>query len=68
MVTELPSSGNEAALAIAQAEREIAQEKMKKGIERLKVKLRERDSAKAVLDNVNREIEDLKLQIEHGNI
>lgn len=53
--------------AIARAKREIAEENMKKGVEQLKAKLRERDRAKTVLDNIEREIKDLELSIEQGN-
>ncbi len=54
--------------AIARAKREIAEEGMKKAVDKLKGKLRERESAKTVLANVEREIADLELAIEHGNI
>lgn len=53
--------------AIARAKREIAEENMKKGVEQLKAKLRERDRAKTVLDNIEREIKDLEMSIEQGN-
>ncbi len=52
--------------AIAAAKAEIAQEQLRKGIDKLKTKLREQAAAKLVLDNVNREIEELQLQLEQG--
>lgn len=67
MTTEMPTNGSDAKAAIARAKREIAEENMKKGVEQLKTKLRERDRAKTVLDNIEREIKDLELSIEQGN-
>lgn len=58
----------DATAAIARAEREIAEENMKKAVDRLKYKLREREAARVVLANVEREIADLKLAITQGNI
>lgn len=54
--------------AITRARNEIAAEKLAKAVELLKRKLRERDSASTVLANIDREIADLELQIEQGNI
>ena len=57
----------DAKAAIARARREIQEEAMKKAVDKLKVKLRERESAVTVLANVDREIKDLELAIEQGN-
>jgi hypothetical protein len=54
--------------AIAQARAEVAAEIQKKGVEKLKVKLRERAAAQTVLANVDREIADLEAAIEQGNV
>jgi hypothetical protein len=54
--------------AILKAKNEIAEENLKKGVEALKRKLREQNAAEAVLANVKREIAELELQIEQGNI
>jgi len=58
----------DAKAAVARAKREVAEEAMKKAVDKLKVKLRERDAAATVLANVDREIKDLELAIEQGNI
>lgn len=63
-----PDVAIDAKAAIARARREIQEEGMKKAVDKLKGKLRERDGAKTVLANVEREIADLELAIEHGNI
>lgn len=67
-MTEIGTNGTDAKAAIARAKREIAEENMKKGVEQLKTKLRERDRAQTVLQNIEREIKDLELQIEQGNV
>ena len=54
--------------AIARARREIDEENMKKATTLLKDKYRELSVAETVVANVEREIEDLELQIEQGNI
>lgn len=54
--------------AIAAAKREIEEENQKKAIKLLKDKYRELEAAETVVSNVQREIEDLELKIEHGNI
>lgn len=59
--------GNKSDL-ITQARAEVASENQKKAIELLKKKLREQDAAQTVVDNVKREIADLELRIEQGNI
>lgn len=57
----------DAKAAIARARREIQEEAMKKAVDKLKAKLREREVAATVLANVDREIKDLELAIEQGN-
>lgn len=57
----------DAKAAIARARREIQEEAMKKAVDKLKAKLRERETAATVLANVDREIKDLELAIEQGN-
>ncbi len=53
---------------IAKARREIAEENQEKAVKLLKNKLRELNGAEVVLANVKREIEELELKIQHGNI
>jgi hypothetical protein len=60
------ASSNAAKEAIKAAKAEIAAESLRKGIDKLKAKLREQQAAKLVLENVSREIEELQLQIEQG--
>lgn len=67
MVTDIEPAVLDPKNAIETAEREFAQENMRQGVERLKTKLRERARAKAILDNIDREIADLKTAIEQGN-
>jgi len=67
MVDSIPLKVN-ASAAIARAHQEIAEEQMAKSVIALKAKLRERASAETVLANVNREIADLELKIEQGNL
>ena len=52
----------------AQARKEVEQENQAKAVELLKKKLRELDTARTVVGNIEREIADLELKIEHGNI
>jgi len=54
--------------AIERAKEEVAQENLEKGVESLKVLLRQRASAKTVLDNIDREIEDTEEAIKQGNL
>jgi hypothetical protein len=54
--------------AILKAKQEIAEENLKKAVELLKKKLREREAAQVVLTNIDREISELELKIEQGNI
>lgn len=54
--------------AIAKARREISEENQEKAVKLLKGKLRELSGAETVVSNVKREIEELELKIEHGNI
>ena len=54
--------------AIAKAHAEIAKENQDKAVKLLKNKLRELEAAEAVVSNVQREIDDLELKIEQGNI
>jgi hypothetical protein len=54
--------------AILAARNEIAQENQKKAVELLKGKLRQLSAAQTVVANVEREIADLELKIEQGNI
>lgn len=58
----------DAKAAIARAKREVQEENMKKAVESLKGKLRERDRAATVLENIDREIAELELKIEQGNL
>ena len=58
----------DAKAAIARAKREVQEENMKKAVETLKGKLRERDRAATVLENIDREISELELKIEQGNL
>lgn len=54
--------------AIIRARNEVAEENQKKSVDLLKVKLRALDAAGTVVANINREIIDLELAIEQGNI
>ena len=54
--------------AIAKAHREIAEENKTKAVKALKSKLRELEAAKVIVANVQREIDDLELKIEQGNL
>ena len=65
-VTDLPKT--KAQEAIATAEEELAEEILEKGVRALKAKLRERAGAETILANIEREIIDLKEQIEQGNL
>ena len=56
------------AQAIQRAHNEIAKEKQDDAVKLLKAKLRELDTAKVVVANVEREIEMLELAIEQGNV
>lgn len=58
----------DAKAAIAKARREIAEENLNKGVSKLKTKLRERESAATVLANIDREIAELELAINQGNV
>jgi len=57
----------DAKAAIARARREVQEDLMKKAVDKLKAKLKERDTASTVLANIDREIKDLELAIEQGN-
>lgn len=68
-ISDITSATNAAAkAAIAQARKEIADEQLRKGVDKLKVKLREQAAAKLVFENVSREIEELQLQLEQGSV
>ena len=54
--------------AIVQARNEVAAENQKKAVDLLKGKLRSLDAAQTVVANIQREIADLELRIEQGNI
>jgi hypothetical protein len=54
--------------AIAKAHREIAEENQNKAVGALKKKLRELEGAETIVGNIKREIADLELKIEQGNI
>jgi hypothetical protein len=54
--------------AITRARNEVAEENTKKSVELLKVKLRALSAAETVVANIQREIEDLELAIEQGNV
>ena len=54
--------------AIAQARNEIAEDKLEKAVALYKEKLREKDAAETVLGNIERELTELELKIEQGNI
>jgi hypothetical protein len=53
---------------VARAKREVFEENIKGAVEKLKGKLRERDRAQTVLANIDREIAELELKIEQGNL
>ncbi len=59
---------SKARAAITKARNEIAQEAQDKAVKLLKSKLREQEAAEVALANIKREIEDLELRIEQGNI
>jgi methylase of polypeptide subunit release factors len=61
-------STDKAKAAIIKAKEEIAEENLKKAVDLLKKKLREREAAQTVLSNIDREICELELKIEQGNI
>lgn len=65
--TELHNSKIDPKAAIAKAKQEIADERMSDAVGKLKTKLRELNSARNVVANIEREIEDLELAIEQGN-
>jgi len=50
-----------------QAKAEIAKEEVTRAVKLYKGKLKERNAAQTVLDNIDREIADLELKIEQGN-
>lgn len=52
----------------ARAKREVAEEMAKKGVEKLKIKYRELHAAETVVSNIKREIADLELATEQGNV
>ena len=54
--------------AIARAQREVQEENMAKAVAKLKAKYRELASAETVVANIKREIADLELAAEQGNI
>ena len=57
----------DAKAAIAKAEQEIVEEQMANAVGKLKTKLRDRNAAAVVIENIDREITDLKEAIEQGN-
>lgn len=67
-VTNLTVEKSPGQLAREKAAAEIAAEKLSKAVEVYKRKLRERDGAQSVLDNINRELKDLELAIDQGNV
>lgn len=58
----------DAKAAIAKAHREVAEENQEKAVKLLKSKLREKEAAETVVANIEREIADLEMKIEQGNI
>jgi hypothetical protein len=58
----------DAKAAVARAQREVQEEQQTKAVSLLKSKYRDRAAAQTVLDNITREIADLELRIEQGNI
>ena len=64
-VTEIYKT--DAKKAIAKAEEEIQEEQMASAVGKLKTKLRDRNAAAVVIENIDREITDLKEAIEQGN-
>lgn len=62
-VTPMPSNQS----IREQAAREVAQERAEKAKEAIKRKLRELDSAKSVVSNIEREIADLEASIADGS-
>lgn len=53
---------------IAKAQREIAEEQMTKAVAVLKTKYRELTAAQTVVENIQRDIANLELKIEQGNL
>lgn len=49
--------------ALEEAKKEISEEKFKKAKERYKTKLRELEQAKTIVANLNRELEDLEMEL-----
>ena len=64
--TDINKTDPKAVLAKAYAE--IEKEDVEKAVKLLKSKLREKKEAETVLRNVEREIKDLELRIEQGNV
>ena len=67
MNDQVASIKTDAQEAIEKARQEVADEKMADAVSKLKNKLRERDAAATVLENIDREIKDLEVAIEQGN-
>lgn len=64
-VTSIPQSP--AAAALIKAKEEIAVEQLAKGVLAFKVKLRALEAAKLVVENLERELQDLETKIAQGN-
>jgi len=58
-------SSNLVERVILEAENEVNEESLTKAKEKLKIKLREKKSAQLLLNNIAREIEDIKLELSH---
>ena len=59
---------SKAETAIQQARREVNEENNKKAVKALKELLKQEIAAKTALDNIQREIKDMEIQIEQGNL
>ena len=53
---------------VSRAKREVQEENVRLAVDKLKGKLREKDRAQTVLSNIEREIQELELKIEQGNL
>jgi hypothetical protein len=52
---------------IEDAQKEVSEEKISEAKRRIKQKLKERDTAKKILANINRELEDLYAELSQDN-
>jgi hypothetical protein len=68
VMTDIEPAVSPGKAARLQAEKEINDENLAKAVAILKEKYRERQEATTVLANVNREIDELELAVDQGNI